>query len=138
MENVKSYKELIVWKKSVELVKNVYVLTKKFPEEEAFITVSQMRRAALSIPSNIAEGYGRDTRKEYAHFLSIAYASTLELETQLIISKDLDFAPEKTFETTEMLLVEVSKMLYAMRIKLTKRPTLNLYESRRSTLDPKP
>src|SRR3989304_8646372 len=111
---IKSYKELIVWQKSIMLVKAVYNLTSKFPSEEKFGITSQIRRAAVSIPSNIAEGYGRRSHKEYLQFYSIAYGSALELETQLIISKDLQFADLKDFEMSEKILLEVLKMLNTM------------------------
>jgi len=117
MSYIKSYKDLIVWQKSVQLVKEIYILTSKFSDSELYITTSQMRRAVISIPSNIAEGYGRKSSKEYSQFFSIAYGSTLELETQLIISKDLNFAQPKDFVNAENLLLEVSKMLNSMTAK---------------------
>src|SRR3989344_5311138 len=90
IENTKqiaSYKELIVWQKSVELVEHIYHLTKKFPKEEVYGLVSQMRRASVSIPSNIAEGRLRRSKKDFIQFLQIAFGSGAELETQIIISK---------------------------------------------------
>ncbi|MBU4479841.1 four helix bundle protein [Patescibacteria group bacterium] len=86
---MKSFKQLIVWQKSILLVKEIYEITKKFPQNEMYGLVSQMRRSAVSLPSNIAEGYKRRGIKEYLQFLSIAEASSAELETQIIISKDL-------------------------------------------------
>ena len=86
-----NHKNLIVWQKSMELVTAIYVATKTFPKEELFGIVLQMRRSAVSIPSNIAEGYGRVYDKETVKFLSVALGSASELETQLIISKDLDY-----------------------------------------------
>lgn len=117
---INSYKHLIVWQKSIELVVEVYKLTKLFPKEEIFGIVSQMRRAVVSIPSNIAEGFGRKSIKEYRQFYSIAYGSALELETQLIISKQLKFADEAEFVKSEGLLTEVIKMLYVMVYKKQK------------------
>ena len=114
---IKSYKELIVWQKSVELVKEIYKLTSTFPKGELFGIVLQMRRAVVSIPSNIAEGYGRKSHKEYLQFYAIAYGSTLELETQLIISKELRFAQVNEFIRSEALITEVIKMLYSMVYK---------------------
>lgn len=111
---INSYKELIVWQKSIELVKNIYQLTAVFPKEEMYGIISQIRRAAVSIPSNIAEGYGRRSQKEYLQFFAIAYGSALELETQLIITKELNFAIEEKFKNAESLLNEVIKMLYVM------------------------
>lgn len=115
MGKIYSYKDLIVWQKSVELAKKIYNLTRKFPKDELYNSVSQMRRAAISIPSNIAEGNGRSHGKEYGHFLSIAYGSALELETQLIITKDLDFAGKGEYDVVEGLLIEVLKMLNKMK-----------------------
>ena len=85
-----SYKDLIVWKKSMELVKEIYYLTGKFPKDETYGLISQMQRAAVAIPSNIAEVYLRGHRKEYIQFLSIALRSAAELETQILICKSLD------------------------------------------------
>ena len=114
MAYIKTYKELIVWKKSMELVKDIYLLTEKFPRSELYGIISQMRRAAISIPSNIAEGYGRKSIKEYSQSYSIAYGSALELETQLIISRDLRLTDIKEFANSESLLIEVLKMLHSM------------------------
>ena len=88
------YKNLEVWKKSIELVKDVYVITKSYPNDEKFGIVSQMRRAAVSIPSNIAEGATRYSDKDSSRFIDIAIGSIAELETQLIISKELGFVGE--------------------------------------------
>lgn len=118
MVYLKSYKELIVWQKSILLVKKIFLLTGTFPQSELYGIVSQMRRAAVSIPSNIAEGYGRKSSKEYAQFYSIAYGSGLELETQLIIAKDLGFGKKEDFAEIEALLEEVLKMLNAMTSKM--------------------
>lgn len=118
MVYVQSYKDLIVWKKSIELVEEIYRLTKNFPKEELFQLTSQMRRASISIPSNIAEGYGRKSKKEYAQFYAIAYGSTLELETQLFIAKRLKFTSPTDSKQADRLLLEVVKMLYSMNNKL--------------------
>jgi len=115
--SIKSYKELIVWQKSIKLIKEIYLLTEGFPKTEIFGITSQMRRSAVSIPSNIAEGYGRKSHKEYLQFYAIAYGSSLELETQLIIVKELKFISEKEFIKTEALLNEIIKMLYVMVYK---------------------
>lgn len=88
---MRSHKDLIVWQKSMTLVRRLYEVTKAFPQEEIFGLTSQMRLAAVSIPSNIAEGYGRIYNKERINFLSIALGSASELETQLMISVDLGF-----------------------------------------------
>jgi four helix bundle protein len=89
---MKTHKDLNVWKEAMSLVKQVYSLTKDFPKEEVHGLVSQMRRAAVSIPSNIAEGAARDSRKEFARFLYISLGSLTELETQLLLSEELGFA----------------------------------------------
>lgn len=111
MGTIKSYKDLIVWQKSILLVKEVFLLTESFPQSEKFGIVSQMRRCSVSIPSNIAEGYGRRTIKGTSQFYSIAFGSALELETQIIISKELGLAHDKLFEQSEKILLEVLKML---------------------------
>ena len=113
---VQSFKELIVWQKSIELVKEVYKITNSFPKSELYGLVSQMRRSAISIPSNIAEGKKRRTSKDFMQFLRIADGSAAELETQIIISKDL--YPEIDFSKTESLLEEVQKMLITIIKKL--------------------
>ena len=115
---VKNYRELVVWQKAVELVEQVYQVTRQFPKEEMYGLTNQVRRAAVSIPSNIAEGYGRKSKKEYLQFYSIAYGSLLELETQLILSHDLKFISDNDFEVTDSTREEVSKMLYTMIAKL--------------------
>src|SRR3989344_3115779 len=122
---IKSYKELIVWQKSIMLVKEIYKITGHFPKSEMYSLVSQIRRAAVSIPSNIAEGYGRKSHKEYLQFYAIAYGSALELETQLTISKELEFVSEKEVVKTEALLNEVIKMLYVMVYKRKEESTVN-------------
>lgn len=99
--SVQNYRQLIVWQKAMELVKEVYNLTKSFPKEEVYGLTSQIRRAAVSIPSNIAEGQGRDSRKEFLHHISIAYGSLMEVETQILIAKSLNYL--KTEETKSVL-----------------------------------
>lgn len=118
MTYLKSYKELIVWRKSIQLVKEIYIFTKKFPSSELYGLTSQIRRAAISIPSNIAEGYGRKSFKEYLQFVSIAYGSALELETQIFIAKELNFAIHKDYTNVESLLDEVARMLNSMIYKM--------------------
>lgn len=118
MSYVRSYKDLIVWQKAMELVVEVYRLTSIFPDSEKFGLIIQMRKAVVSIPSNIAEGYGRKSKKEYQRFYSIAYGSGLELETQLIISKKVKMCVEEEFEISEKLLEEVLKMLNSMLTKM--------------------
>ena len=95
MEKIKSYKDLKIWQKSIEIVTKIYQVTKDFPKEELYSLTSQMRRSAISIPSNIAEGFMRQHNKEYKQFLYVALGSNGELETQLIISKKLKYIDEK-------------------------------------------
>lgn len=111
---IHSYKELIVWQKSIDLVVEIYLLTEKFPKEEIYGLTSQMRRAAVSIPSNIAEGRFRGTKVDYLHFLRIAYSSGAELETQIIIAKRLSKTKELQYIKAESFLTEVMKMLNTM------------------------
>lgn len=108
---MKSYKELIVWQKSVELVIEIYKLTDKFPESEIFGLSSQMRRAAISIPSNIAEGYSRKHDKEFYQFIKISFGPAAELETQMIIANKLGMVNPKEFELAEKILNEILRML---------------------------
>jgi four helix bundle protein len=115
---IKSYKDLIVWQKAFKLVKEIYIITNLFPKEELYGLVSQMRRAAIAILSNIAEGFSRRHRKEYAQFLSIAFGSGAELETQILLSKDLYLAPKENFKKSEELLEEIMRMLNVMLQKL--------------------
>lgn len=109
-----SHKDLIVWQKSYKLSLLIYSITRKFPKEEVFGLTSQMRRAAVSIPSNVAEGNTRFSRKDNAQFMRIAYGSACELDTQLSISKDLKYCSEKEYTEATSLLIEVMKMLYKM------------------------
>lgn len=115
---VESFKDLIVWQKSMKLVSHIYELTGAFPDEEKFGITNQMRRAAVSVPSNIAEGWGRKSTGSYVQFLNIAKGSLYELETQTLISKDLGFAT--SISDISDLITEVSKMLNAIIKKLKK------------------
>lgn len=118
MEKIISYENLIVWQKSIDLVEEIYKLTHKFPKEEIYGLTSQMRRAAVSISSNIAEGSRRGTRKDFRNFLYNAFASGAELETQIKICKRLSFISDKDCIKTDSLLHEVMKMLNSMINKL--------------------
>lgn len=111
---MRNHKDLIVWQKSMALVKRVYEVTRAFPHEEMFGLTSQMRRAAVSIPSNIAEGYGRIYDKERINFLSIALGSASELETQLMISEDLGFTSNGDNAELSSLNNEVIRMLTSL------------------------
>lgn len=114
-----NYKNLIVWQKSISLVKQIYQLTANFPSEEKFGLVSQMRRAVVSIPSNIAEGQARRTTGDYVRFVSTSEGSLAELETQLIISAELGFCSEDETKIIFSLMTEIRKMLNALRRSLT-------------------
>jgi len=106
-----NYKELKVWQKARELVKFIYNLTRKYPKEEIYSLTSQVRRAVVSIPSNIAEAAGHSSRKEFSRFLEIAYASTCELDTQVILSFDLDFIDQNELNASSGYIDELQKML---------------------------
>ncbi len=107
-----SFKDLIVWQKAYKLVLEIYRITRSFPKDELFGLTQQMRRAAVSIPSNAAEGYGRKHKAEYRQFLSVAYGSLAELETQYMLSTDLKYISRD--EVIENLLKECGSMLYRM------------------------
>jgi four helix bundle protein len=108
----KSYRDLIVWQKSYKLALEIYRVTKDFPKSEVYGLSQQMRKASVSVPSNIAEGYGRNHKAEYKQFLSIAYGSLLEVETQYSLAADLKYVGK--CEIIENLLKEVGAMLYRM------------------------
>jgi len=113
---LKSYKDLKVWQRSIELVKEIYRVTAYMPKSEIYGLISQMRRASVSVPSNISEGYKRRTTGEYIHFLGIADASLAELETQIIITKDIYKSLD--FSYAIELLSEVQKMLFVLIRKI--------------------
>jgi len=115
---INSYKDLIVWQKSFDFVKKIYNLTDKFPKSEIYGLTSQMRRAAVSIPSNIAEGFVRKHTKEFSQFVSIAFGSGAELETQLLLAKELNFISERDFSESDSLLQEIMKMSNSLLSKL--------------------
>jgi four helix bundle protein len=121
---LKNYKDLKVWQKSYQLCLEIYKATKTFPKNEGFGMVSQMRRAALSMPSNIAEGYGRKTTPEYLRFLYIAYGSMCELETQLLLSGDLGYLNKESLSELQRDIGEVERMLKAL-IKSLENKHLN-------------
>lgn len=109
-----THKDLNVWKKSIQLTKDVYQTTGVFPEEEQFGITSQMRRASVSIASNIAEGYGRKFDKERSRFLNIALGSASELETQIIISKELKFIDDNSYNDLTAKTAEIIRMLASL------------------------
>jgi four helix bundle protein len=114
------YKELKVWQKARDLVKFIYKLTKKYPKEEIYSLTSQVRRAAVSIPSNIAEGAGHFSDKEFSRFLEIAYASSCELDTQVILSFDLNFINEVELSESNNRIDELQKMISGLIKSLQK------------------
>jgi four helix bundle protein len=116
---IKDFKDLIVWQKAMELVAEVYVLVKKLPKEELFALSDQIRRSAISIPGNIAEGQGRNSTKEFIHFLAIAKGSKAELETQLLLCVKINYLNNSDIETAINLIQEVGKMLNALQKSLT-------------------
>ncbi|MGC2619567.1 MAG: four helix bundle protein, partial [Acidobacteriaceae bacterium] len=111
--------KLIVWERAVEMCVAVYTLTRAFPREEIYGLTSQMRRASVSIASNIAEGYGRTSKEQYRHFLGIAQGSYLELQTQLVIANRLSLTSDAASRNAKGLALEVGKMLAAMIRKLS-------------------
>ena len=116
-----SYRDLVVWQKGMRLVKRVYQITAAFPGDERFGLVIQMRRAAVSIPSNIAEGQARHTTGEFVQFISHAEGSVAELDTQLTLAIELGFCPRLEVEDVFQLIVELQKMLNALRRQLVTR-----------------
>ncbi len=118
---IQSYRELEVWRKSMNLVEICYKITNEFPKEELYGLTNQIRRAAVSIPSNIAEGQGRWSTKEFLRFLSIAKGSLSELETQLIISQRLAYLSENKLNKIIELTNEIGKMISGLRKSLSKR-----------------
>ncbi len=112
--SIQSYRDLIVWQKAMNLVVAVYELTDQFPKSEMFGLTSQMRRAAVSIPSNIAEGRKRSSRKDFRNFLMNSFGSGSELETQIAITKRLSFGKKLDYFLIDSLLDEIMKMLNKM------------------------
>jgi len=119
MNTIHSYKDLIIWQKGISLVTAVYDFTKSFPKEEIFGLTSQIKRAAVSIPTNIAEGRFRGSRKDFNNFLRIAYASGAELETELYISENLKFGEVEKLRKIRIILDEEMRMLNVMIRKLS-------------------
>lgn len=118
MVKVKTYRDLIVWQKAMEMTVMLYQIASKLPKEETFALCSQMRRAAVSIPSNIAEGFGRNSKKEYLQFLYIAYGSVCELETQLMLCVRIEYLTEIEIQPLMDILTEIGKMITTITKKL--------------------
>ena len=116
-----NFKELIVWQKSRCLVKDIYKLTQKFPVDERFGLTQQIRRASVSISSNIAEGSGRGTNNDFLHFIDIANGSAFEVETQLYLALDLEYISQSEFEEITIKLLDVEKLIYNFKKSLLKK-----------------
>jgi len=117
-EKIKSFKDLKIWQKGIEIVSDIYILTKKFPKEELFSLIFQLRRSAISIPSNIAEGFKRFHNKEYKQFLFITLGSCAELETQIIIAKELKYINKNEEEKLVEKLDHICRMTSSLIKKL--------------------
>ncbi len=115
---IRSYRELRVWQRGMDLASAVYAATGGFPREEVYGLTSQIRRASVSVPSNIAEGHGRGTRGEYRHFLMIARGSNQELQTQLLLAERLGFGAREFVSEALSISEEVGRMLSALLLKL--------------------
>jgi four helix bundle protein len=113
-EKLKNYKDLKVWQRAYQLCLEIYKITKGFPDEEKYGLTSQLRRAAVSVPSNIAEGYGRKTTPEYIQFLYIAYGSICEIGTQILLAGDLGYIESVKLEMLHEGVGEVERMLKAL------------------------
>ena len=116
---MKTYKSLLVWQKSIDLVEVVYRTTQNFPDSEKFGLLSQMRRCAVSIPSNIAEGHDRRSNKEFAYFLKVSFASSSELETQLIIALRLKLITKKQYDELTEQITYIRKMLSSLLSRIS-------------------
>lgn len=110
MEKIKSYNDLIVWRKAIELVSDIYKATQKFPKEETYGLTSQIRRCAVSVPSNIAEGQARNTTGEFLQFLGIARGSLAELDTQIIIANKLGFLSDEAVKYFREKIADINKL----------------------------
>jgi four helix bundle protein len=121
MPNIQSHRDLVVWQKSMELAELIYHLAERFPKKEIYGLVSQMTRAAVSVPSNIAEGQARGTSKDYSYFLSVSKGSLMELETLLMLSVRIKFLFSEEAQPAFDLITEISKMLTSLRSKLMLR-----------------
>jgi four helix bundle protein len=112
------FKELKVWQKSIDLVTDTYLLTRNFPKEELFGLVSQIRRCIVSVPSNIAEGCGRKSQKDFSNFLGISLGSSFEFETQLIISKNIGYLTDEQFNKLESEIQHIQNMIIKLQTSL--------------------
>jgi len=115
---IKSYRELLIWQKSIQVVTNIYKLTRDFPKEELFGITSKIRRCAISIPSNIAEGFGRNSQGDFKRFLNISLGSTYELQTQIEISQNLEYLNTENYKYLMESCVELEKMMNSLVSKI--------------------
>jgi four helix bundle protein len=122
---INSYRDLLVWQKGMALARQIYSLTRAFPDDERFGLIVQMRRAAVSFPSNIAEGQARQGRKEFVQFLSHAEGPLAELDTQLTLAVELGYCQHSAARTGAAMIVELQKMLASLRRKVTVRLATN-------------
>ena len=117
----RSFRELVVWQRSIQLAASIYRLTREFPKEETYGLSSQIRRSAVSVPSNIAEGQGRLSTGEFRQFLGVARGSNFELQTQLEIARTLKLGNPELIDQAEVLSHEVGKMIHAILEKTNRR-----------------
>jgi four helix bundle protein len=123
---IRTYRDLVVWQKSINILTEIYRVTKHFPKQEAFGLVLQIRKSSISIPSNIAEGYSRYSNREFTQFLSIAIGSFSEMQTQLLISLNLKYISENDFNIITDYSREIERMLSSLSRKLKSKEKLNL------------
>ncbi len=123
--SVKTYRELVAWNKAMDLVQTVYTLTKSFPTDERFGLITQLRKAAVSVPSNLAEGQGRGSRLQFAQFVSVAYGSLCEVETQLIIASRLHYLKQDDSSLVLDLTGEIGRLLNGLAKSLRRPKTTN-------------
>jgi four helix bundle protein len=116
--NIRSYRDLVVWQRAIQMTSEIYKSTRAFPKEEMYGLVSQLRRAGVSVASNIAEGYGRASRGEYRQFLCMARGSNYEVQTQLTIAGHLSYGTESSLHSCQRYSTEVEKMLNALVLSL--------------------
>jgi four helix bundle protein len=119
-KEIKSFRDLIIWQRGINLVKEVYEETRNFPKQELYGLTSQIRRSAISIPSNVSEGHTRQHRAEFRQFLSMALGSLAELETQIIISRELNYISSEKSEKVIDQIDSLGKMIRGLMKKLTK------------------
>ena len=118
---VRDYCDLVVWQKAMDLVEMVYRMTRAFPKEEMYGLSIQLRRAAVSVPSNIAEGQGRHTTRDFLHFLGVAHGSLKEVETRVLIARRLNYVPEQQQTTFAALASEVGRLMNGLTASLRKK-----------------